>query len=180
VELNVRTFNAHISTNCEIIKQCQAELIASLDEYEYGTADRPKIDRALVRMAIASRRILDLVAPMPSAGEIHGLPREATLLGDEPDVLIVDKENPKWDFRPWFTEKTIVISDSLNKLMEYLETDPEEMAFATDARTTPLEFVRGMLRSNLAEIGDKAQLVLDMVRSGRITVLDVKLDDDDE
>ena len=90
-------------------------------------------------MSVASRRVLDLVAPLPSSGEIHGLPREATLLGDEPDVLIVDKENPKWDFRPWFTEKATVIGDSINKLMEYLETDPEEMAFGADAHMTPLE-----------------------------------------
>ena len=180
MELTVRKFDAHISTNCEIIKHCHAELTALLVEYKYNTADRPRIDRALVRMSIASRRVLDLVAPLPSTGEIHGLPREATILGDEPEVLIVDKENPKWDFRPWFTEKATVISDSLNKLMEYLETDPEEMAFAADASTTPLQFVTSMIRSNLAEIGDKAQLILDMTRSGRITILDVKLDDDEE
>ena len=180
MELNVRKFNAHISHNCEVIRDCHAELTDVLSDYDFNTVDRARIDRALVKMSVASRRVLDLVAPLPSSGEIHGLPREATLLGDEPDVLIVDKENPKWDFRPWFTEKATVIGDSLNKLMQYLETDPQGMEFGVDARMTPQEFVRSMIDSNLAEIGDKAQVILDMIRSGRITVVDVRLDDDEE
>jgi hypothetical protein len=179
LELNVRKFNAHISTNCEIIRECHAELTDVLNNYDFGTLHRARIDRALVRMSVASRRVLDLVAPLPSSGEIHGLPREATLLGDEPDVLIVDKDNPKWDFRPWLTEKAMVIGDSLNKLMEYLETDPAEMEFGDDARLTTLEFLGSMIGSNLAKIGDKAQTILDMIRAGRITVIDVRLDDDE-
>jgi len=111
MELNVRKFNAHISTNCEIIKQCHTELTDVLSNYECSNLNRAEIDRALVRMSVASRRVLDLVA---------------------------------------------------------------------DARMTPLEFVKSMVRSNLAEIEDKAQAILDMIRSGRITVIDVKLDEDEE
>ena len=179
MELNVRKFNTHISHNCETIRLWSSQLTDLLRNYEFNPPERPKIDRALVSMSVASRRILDLVAPLPTAGEIHGLPREATLFGDEPDVQIVDKDNPTWDFRPWFTEKATVLYDSLNKLMEYLEPEHESLDFSANATTTPLEFVKSMIRSNLAEIEGMANAILNMIRSGRITVIDVKLDDDD-
>lgn len=180
MELNIRKFNDAIVRNCQIIEQCHDELSDLLRDYQYGTRNRPKIDRALVRMSIASTQVLDLVAPLPSAGQIHGLRREVTLSGGEPDVLIVDKDNPKWDFRPWFIEKATVMSDSLNKLMEYLETNPADIEFAPDAGVASLEFVQSMIRSSLAEIEGMAQTLLDMISSGRITVVDVKLEEEGE
>ncbi len=54
-------------------------------------------------------------------GEIHSLPKETTTKDFQDNILIVDKDHPKWNFIPWFKEKTIAIVDALKELMELLE-----------------------------------------------------------
>ena len=171
MELKVQRFEDHILGNCRIILECHRELTKVLEGFAPGQAGRANTDRSLVRMSVASQKVLDLVAPHPSSGEIHGLPKEATLYGNEPDVLIVDRENPSWDFRPWFTEKATVIRESLNELMANLEIGPDDEEH--------LSLVRRRVRTNMAEIENKAEAILEMIESGRLNITDVKLEDDE-
>ena len=100
-----------------------------------------------------------------------GLPEEMTQTGYELDVLIVDKDNPNWDFKPWFVEKATIIRDSVNKLIEHLESEIDP---------TEGDIFMSLLRSYMAEIKDKANSILYMIHSGRLSIADVKLDGVDD
>ena len=179
MELKVRKFDDQIISSCEIIKKCHDHLSSILNDYDYKTCDRAKIDRNIVRMSVASDKIIDLILPIPSAGEIHGLPREATQFGDEPDVMIVDKDNPKWDFRPWFAEKSGALREAINKVMNYLETNPDDLVFHPTATTTPKKHISDMISHNMAEIEHMADAILSMIESGRLAITDVKLEEEE-
>ncbi len=180
MELKVKKFNDLITQNCKIIKDSHSGLSSLLKDYDFKSQDRSQIDRNLVRMSVASQKIIDLILPIPSAGEIHGLPKEATQLGDEPDVLIVDKENPTWDFRPWFAEKAGRLKNAINRVMNDLETNPEDLKLHPSFPESPEKFLAGLIRLNMAEIEQKADTILSMVESGRLTVTDVKLEGEEE
>lgn len=158
MDLNVQKFNDMITDNCQTLLNSHAEISGHIRQSGIVSEKRASIDRNLVTMSVASQKILDLVAPLPSTGTIMGLPDEATSFGDELDVLIVDKENPHWDFRPWFTEKSTVIRDSVNRLMALLEDSDKE---------TPDEVSISMTRSALAEIHNKAEAIIEMITSER-------------
>ena len=180
MDLKIQKFNDLITESCNILIDCHEKLSTYLEEFELGSRKKALVDRNLVMMSVSSQRIVDLVSPLPSTGEIIGLPEEATKFGDELDVLIVDKDNPNWDFRPWFTEKSTVIRDSVNKLLDHLERDPNEMDFQPYTKSTPEEFIRSMIRSNMAEIKDKANSILYMIQSERLSITDVKLESEED
>ncbi len=179
MELKVKKFNDLITQNCKIIKDSHLDLSSLLKDYDFKSHDRALIDRNLVRMSVASQKVIDLILPIPSAGEIAGLPKEATQLGDEIDVLIVDKENPNWDFRPWFAEKAGRLKKAINKVINYLETDPQDLELHPSYPKTPEQFLAVLINLNMAEVKEKAETILSMVESGRLTVTDVKLDEEE-
>jgi hypothetical protein len=169
MDLKVTDFNASIVYWCKIILESQNSLAFLSKEFSPQNIkdNRAEIDRNLIQMIVASQKILDLVFPIPNAGQIHGLPKEATLLGDELDILAIDKDNPNWDFKPWFSEKSGALKKAINELLETLE-DPSSESYA-----------RKIMDSSMAEIQNKAQTIIDMIESGRLVIKDVKLDEDD-
>ena len=121
-EVTIKLLQFHVQTAINRIQKKRYGTIAQIIGYRYPSYDnRAVIDRNLVAMAVASQNIIELVFPLPNAGEIHGLPREATILRDEPDIIVIDREHPQWDFRPWFSEKSGALKTAINELMEILE-----------------------------------------------------------
>jgi hypothetical protein len=180
MELKVEKFNDLIVKNCRIIKTAHKTLTDQLKNYKYDNSKRDQIDRNLVKLSVASQRIIDLILPIPSSGEIFGLPKEATEAADDPDVLIVDKENTNYDFRPWFAEKTGALKSAINKLMANLETNPADIDIHPLVDITALEHLRSLQNLYMAEIHQKADVIQEMIESGRLSITDVRLVDDDD
>ncbi len=180
MDLKVEKYDDLIIESCKTVLHAYTDLNPILEDRKHNSEERGQIDRCLVRMTVASQKIIDLILPLPSSGEIHGLPRESTDAADDPDVLIVDKENQKFDFRPWFAEKTGALKRAIDSLMANLETNPEDVKIHPMADVTAVEHLRGMQKLNMSEILRKAETILEMVESGRISITDVRLDEEDE
>ena len=97
MELNVTDYNEEVTEWCNNILASHYNLSFLPKDYskEKVRKNRALIDRNLVRMNLSAQKIIDLVFPIPTAGQIHGLPKEATQAADEPDVIVVDKEHWK-------------------------------------------------------------------------------------
>lgn len=130
-------------------------------------------------MTISAENIVGLVYPIPNTGEIHGLPKEATMSEDDPDVIVVDKEHPQWDFKAWFGEKSGALKVAVNKLMQYLEMDYETMADFHMSVEEWEKYVGGMVRSNLRELEGKAKAILEMIEWDRLVIKDVRVEEED-
>lgn len=178
MELKVEKFNNLIIESCKKILGCHKDLTSLTNDYAFNKLDRASVDRNLVIVSVASQKLMDLVLPIPSSGEIHGLPKEATTLGIEPDVLIVNKDKPEWDFKPWFTEKVSAMKDAVNRLLEYLETDPKDVKLHPSASITSEAYLSGFISMNMSEIEHMANTILEMMLSGKLIVTDVKLEED--
>ncbi len=178
MELKVKEFNNLITHCCKTIQDSHSKLESILKDYDYKS-DRSQIDRNLIKMCVASQKLMNLVLPVPSTGEIYGLPEEATKLDLQDGLLIADKDNPDWDFRSWFIEKVSAIKDGVNELMDRLETDPEEYKIKATAQISTKEFITDMINSCMRRIPPYAQSILDMIRSGRLTVKNVRLEEEE-
>ncbi len=86
MEIEWQDFNEIVLNECNNVKQHAQELESLLADYCYDTPLRSKIDRTLVKLSITSQKLMDLVMPIPSTGEIFGLPREATSNADLPKL----------------------------------------------------------------------------------------------
>jgi hypothetical protein len=142
MDLRVNEYNDLIIDCCKIILQSHKSLESLLEEYDFDLSNRAGIDRNLIAMSVASNKMLDLVHPLPTSGEIHGLPKEATTEDFQDDVLIVDKDHPKWNFVPWFKEKTITIVDAVRELMELLERDPSKLNLKLKVAMTSKDYIK--------------------------------------
>jgi len=180
MDLQVKEYNELIVDCCTIILQSHKNLESLLEEYDFHSSNRAEIDRNLISMAVASNKMLDLVHPLPTSGEIHGLPKEATTVDFQDDVLIVDKDHPKWNFVPWFKEKTIAIVEALKKLMEFLEQNPDKLNLHPKATMTPKQYINDMIGSYLREIPPYAQTILNMIESGRLSISNVRLEEEED
>jgi hypothetical protein len=178
MEIEIKDFNEFIIKCCKTIKECYDNLQSLLKDYNYFSADRAKIDRNLVKMSIASQKMLNLVMPLPSVGEIHGLPKEATEGVWQPNVTIVDGEHPSWDFKAWFVEKTSRVKKAIDKLMEDLELNPRELQLNADVPVAAEEYVSEMIGLHMEEIHHVNNAILSMCSSGRLSVSEVKVEDD--
>ena len=123
MELNVTDYNESVTQWCNTILCCHYNLFFLIEDYskEKVRENRAFIDRNLVKVNLSAQKIIDLVFPLPNAGEIHGLPKEATMAEDEPDVIVVDGKFPQWDFKAWFGEKSGALKEAVNKLMDNLK-----------------------------------------------------------
>jgi hypothetical protein len=176
MELKIKEFNNLIIHCCKTIQDSHGKLESILKNYDCQEADRSLIDRNLIKMCVASQKLMNLVLPVQSTGEIYGLPEEVTKLDLQDGLLIADKEHPDWDFKNWFKEKVSAIKDGVNELMEWLETDPEEYKIKATAQISAKEFITDMINSCMRRIHPYAQTILDMIRSGRLTVKNVRLE----
>jgi len=66
------------------------------------------------------------------------------------------------------------------RLLENYEKDPNELKLAPNAGITPKEFLLGMLEHNLKVIKAYSGSVLSMFESGRLSVRDVRLEEEEE
>jgi len=142
MDLQVKEYNELIVNCCKIILQSYSNLEFLLEEYDYNTSNRAEIDRNLISMAVASKKMLDLVNPLPTSGEIHGLAKEATTVDFQDEVLIVDKNHPKWNFIPWLKEKTCMIEEAIKKLMEFLEHNPDKLNLHPKTIMTSKKYIK--------------------------------------
>mgnify|MGYP006288445511 FL=1 len=129
-------------------------------------------------MNLSSQKIIDLVFPIPNAGQIHGLPKEATKARYEADVIVVDREHPSWDFRPWFGEKSGSLKEAVNKLMDYLEAEYDSAVVTHLSEDEWEKYVGDMIRMHMADIEGYAKAILDMIESERLVIKDVKVEDE--
>jgi hypothetical protein len=174
MELNVSNYEQAIAGWCEAILESRKKLLFLTEGFTVKSVydNRAVIDRNLVAMTVASQKIINLIFPLPSTGEIHGLPKEAVMLGDEPDIIVIDREHPQWDFRPWFSEKSGALKTAVEDLMEALEYPFSLMSTEAD--------VERKIKSAMAKIENKATAILEMIESGRLAIKDVQLDEWEE
>lgn len=106
------------------------------------------------------------------------IPKECTEVADNPDVIVVDRDHPNWDFRPWFKEKTNNIKEAFEGLLEYYEKDPNEFKLATNSEMTSKEFILDRIDFEIRVIKGYADAIRTMFESGRLTVRDVRLEEE--
>ena len=96
MKIEWKEYNKTVLKECNKIEQYVNELNTLLKDYCYETplSLRRRIDRTLVKFSIASQRLMDLIMPIPSTGEIFGLPREVTSNADLPRPVLVHKDRP--------------------------------------------------------------------------------------
>ncbi|MBN1798175.1 MAG: hypothetical protein JW822_06345 [Spirochaetales bacterium] len=179
MDLQVKEYNELIVDCCKIILQSHKNLEYLLEEYDFHSSNRAEIDRNLIAMSVASNKMLELVYPLPTSGEIHGLPKEATTEDFQDDVLIVDKDHPKWNFIPWFKEKTIAIVDAVRELMELLEQNPSKLNLKLKVAMTSKDYIKMRIESKLRHIPPYAQTILNMIESGRLSITNVRLEEEE-
>jgi hypothetical protein len=180
MDLKVRKFNDMIVGSCSVIRESCRALYRLQKSYSYRSPDRSEIDRQLVRISVASQRLTDLVFPLPSAYEIHGIPREAFQSEEEPNVLVVDRDHPQWDFMPWFKEKICRVQNAVNSLLGDFETDPEDLQLPQHLSITPEVYLAKRIRIHIAKIDSLVDNLLHMLQSGRLTVSKVRLVKEEE
>lgn len=174
MELNISNYEQAIAGWCETILESRKKLLFLTEGFAVKTVydKRAVIDRNLVAMTVASQKVINLVFPLPSAGEIHGLPKEAAMLGDEPDIIVIDRDHPHWNFKPWFSEKSGALKTAVEDLMEALEYPSSLVSSEED--------IERNVKSSMAEIENKAATILEMIETGRLAIKDVKLDEWEE
>ncbi len=178
MELKVQNFDKFIQDQCKIIIDSASNLGPLFKSYDF--AEKSKIDRQIVKMTLAVQQIYSLAFPIPGSGEFHGLPKEITEAADDPDILVVDSENPGWDFGPWFRQKVSMTKKASNHLLEYYEKDPTELKVAPNSGTTPKKFIMWMLEHHLKSIKAYAEAILSMFESSRLKVRDVRLEEEED
>jgi len=182
VDLQVTDYNKAITEWCNTILACHYNLSFLTKDYNKDKVreNRALIDRNLVRMHLSAQKIIDLVFPIPNAGQIHGLPKEATMAEDEPDVIVVDREHPQWDFKAWFGEKSGALKEAVNKLMDYLEGEYDSIVVTHLSEEEWEKSIGGTIRSNMRQIEGKANALLEMIDSGRLVIKDVRVEEEED
>ena len=133
---------------------------------EAGTVSGPFIDRLLVALLCHSRRLLDVVAPLKSVGEIHGLPKPYTDGAGRPEPIIFREQDPSRDFGPWWLEKTGRIHGRLFELAEKLDGPRSD----TDM---------SLIRLSISEILHLSGSVIELLNED-LRIREVRFDDADE
>lgn len=180
MKLEVVDYNSLIIDSCGTVLDAYNAMDPLIHPHEFGRSQRAVVDRNLIRMIIASDRILDLVLPVPTAGEIHGLPREATTASDDFEIVIVDRENPSWDFKPWFAEKASNLKGAVTKVAVELEQELSRVPKDEASETEIEKFKRSVIRPHFDEIQARAHTILDMMQSGKLIVKGSRLHEYDD
>ncbi len=176
MKLKVQNFDQFIQDQCKNINEYSSSLEPLFKTFNFY--DKSKTDRLMIQLTLAVQNLCSIAFPASSSGEFFGLPKEATEAADNPDVIVVDKDNPKWDFRPWFKGKINNLKNGFEGLLEYYEKDPNEFKIAPNAGITAKEFILDMMNHELKTIKAYAGVVLSMFESGRLNVRDVRLEDE--
>lgn len=175
MELNVPTFDSFIQNECRKIQEYISSLKSLFERY--GFKKKVKTDWLMIQISVSVQNLCKIAFPTPASAEFFEMPKEATDAADDPDVIVVDKENPSWDFKPWFQEKTNNIKQAFEGLLEYYEKNPREITLAPNAGISSEQFLRERLAHEIQTIEAYAGAILSMFESGRLTVKDVRLEE---
>ncbi len=176
MELKVKNFDKFIQLQCKDI----IESVSSLEKLFKGYSPREKqeTDRLMIKLALSVQNLSRIAFPAIGSGEFFGLPKENTDAVDEPDIIVVDRDNPNWDFRPWFAEKTNKIKHAFEGLLENYEIDISEVTLAPNSGVKPIDFIYDKLRFETKILTAYSEAILNMFESGRLSVRDVKLEEE--
>ena len=125
MELKVKNFYKIIQKQCRDITGSATSLNKNF--MRYNPWEKQETDRLMIRLALSVQNLTKIAFPAIGSGEFFGLDKENT---DEPDVIVADRENPQWDFKPWFAEKTNNIKQAYEALLENYEIDISEVVLA--------------------------------------------------
>jgi len=179
MKIEWQDFNEIVLNECNNVKRYTEELKSLLIDYCYNTPLRSKIDRTLVKLSITSQKLMDLVMPIPSTGEIFGLPQEATSNADLPKPILVHKDRTGWDYMPWFCEKVTRIRQAVNRLMQELEKNPEEIEINSTFWNSPVDYIKDGIELQLDEMRHVNDALLTLFKSGELSIGDVEIIDED-
>jgi len=178
MELKVQNFDRFIQEQCKHLDEYCSALESLFKRFDFQ--DKSQTDRLMIPLALSVQNLCKIAFPTPGSAEFFGMPKEATEAADNPDVIVVDTEHPNWDFRPWFKQKVNNIKQAFEGLLEYYEKDPNEIKLSPNCEMTPKEFILGGIDSNLRTIKAYANAILSMFESGRLSVRDVRLEDEED
>ena len=164
MELKVQNFDRFVQNQCKSIIDSANILESHFKSYDF--AEKSKTDRQIVKMILAVHQIYSLAFPSP----------EET---DNPDIHVVDIDNPQWDFKPWFREKVDRVKEPFDDMLQYYEKDPTEFKVAPNNPLRSKEFILEMIEHDLATIKAYAEAILSMFESGRLKVRNVKLEEEE-
>ena len=176
MELKVQNFDQFIQEQCKNLDKYCSSLESLFKEFNFQ--DKSQTDRLMIQLTLTVQNLRGIAFPTPASAEFFGMPKEATEAADNPDVIVVDRDHPNWDFRPWFKEKANNIRQAFEGLLEYYEKDPNEIKLASNTRTTPKELILDMLGHDLQTIKAYADAILPMFESGRLNIRDVRLEEE--
>lgn len=178
MELNVNDYNDAVKEWCTMLLESHYNLAFLTKDFSRSMVrdKRAVIDRNLVRMNLCAQNMIDLVFPVPEAGEIHGLPKEATSAADAPNVLVAHRDRPQWDFKPWFAEKSGALKKAVHSLTKELEIGFDSSAGTHLSQEKGDSLVGSMVALSMGEIEGKSKALLDMIESGKLIIKDVRLE----
>ena len=176
MELKVKNFDEFIQLQCKDI----IESVSSLEKLfkRYSPGEKQETDRLMIKLALSVQNLSKIPFPAIGSGEFFGLPKENTDAADEPDIIVVDRDNPNWDFRPWFAEKTNKIKQGFEGLLENYEIDISEVTLAPNSGEKPIDFIYDKLRFGTKTLTAYSKAILNMFESGRLSVRDVRLEEE--
>ncbi|GAH41773.1 unnamed protein product, partial [marine sediment metagenome] len=103
MELKVQNFDQFIQEQCKNLDKYCSGLEPLFNKFNFQ--DKSQTDRLMIQLTLAVQSLCSIAFPTPGSAEFFGMPKEATEAADNPDVIVVDRDHPKWDFKPWFQEK---------------------------------------------------------------------------
>ena len=177
MELKTQNFDRFILRQCADILGHSTSLQNLLRNS--SSQEKSKADRVMVQLTLSVQNLCKIAFPTPSSAEFFGMPKEATDAADDPDVIVVDSERPEWDFKPWFQEKTNNIRQAFESLLEDYEKNPRELVLAPNAGISSQQYIQERLDREIQTITAYAEAIRSMFESGRLTVRDVRLVEED-
>ena len=173
MKLKVKNFDEYIQVQCrDIINSA-----SSLNKLFMRSFEKQEIDRLMIKLALSVQNLTKIPFPAIGSGEFFGLEKENTDAADEPDIIVVDRENPQWDFKPWFADKTNNIKQAYEQLLENYEIDISDIVLAPNSGIKPVDFVADKLKFEVKVLISYSEAILQMFESGRLSVRDVRLED---
>jgi len=176
MELKVKNFDEIIQKQCRDI----IDLSTSLNKMflKYNPFEKQETDRLMIKLALSVQNLTKIAFPAIGSGEFFGLEKVNTDAADEPDVIVVDRENLQWDFKPWFAEKINTIKKAFEGLLENYEIDIAEVVLAPNSGIKPADFIADKLKFEVKVLTSYSEAILQMFDSGRLAVRDVIVEED--
>ena len=149
------------------ILEIHKRVAGKLEGYPETEKKRPDIAYELLKMLVLADELLECVHPSESAGQIHGLPKEA-VAGSRKAYEFSNEIG--WDFGPWFQEKAYYLKKGVLDLFMYWDMDPSEVTLVEDAPVTPVQWLKTGLEHGLSGVKAYAETIFNMTYNNKIAV----------